>query len=182
MTAGLSQAGRIVALLSPAYLASDYARVEWMSALADDPLNRSGRLIPLRIAPCEPEGLLGTLAYVDLVPSLDDPERFADTIRSAFQKVASMASDHGPGPLDHQRPCSIPKFANCVALSPGTTNSWRSRTHCAAPNPTLRWPLSLSLEWLELANPSSLGNMLGSFRRLFRCVVVARLRETIPDR
>lgn len=63
----LSAATTTVALLSPAYLEAPYCTAEWTAALAQDPTNANGRLVPVRIVPCQPIGLLAPLAYVDLV-------------------------------------------------------------------------------------------------------------------
>ncbi|MCP5116395.1 MAG: ATP-binding protein, partial [bacterium] len=41
-------------------------KAEWASILADDPLNKQRRLIPFRLEEFEVEGLLGSLASVDL--------------------------------------------------------------------------------------------------------------------
>lgn len=67
MDAALASGARVIAILTPVYLTSDYCRAEWMHALAGDPLNRRGRLIVLRVAPCEPTGLLRSIAYWDAV-------------------------------------------------------------------------------------------------------------------
>ncbi len=73
MQAALEDGTRIVALLSPEYLKSDFCAAEWQSVLADDPLNRKSRLIVLRIGACAPSGLLKALMYWDLV-GVDEPE------------------------------------------------------------------------------------------------------------
>jgi TIR domain len=67
MDAALGSGARVIALLSPQYLASDHCAVEWYSALTGDPLNKAARVIVLRIRECEPRGLLRALAYWDLV-------------------------------------------------------------------------------------------------------------------
>ena len=61
MDAALASGARVVAILTPQYLASDYTAAEWMHALNGDPLNRKGRLIVFRAAECEPKGLLRTM-------------------------------------------------------------------------------------------------------------------------
>jgi hypothetical protein len=71
MDAALASGARVVAILTPQYLATDYCAAEWVHALDSDPLNRKGRLIVLRAAECEPKGLLRTIAYWDLTPVRD---------------------------------------------------------------------------------------------------------------
>ncbi len=67
MQRAASSAGRTVAVLSPAYLDSRFGEAEWRAAFAKDPTGESGLLIPVRVQPCEPPGLLATRVYVDLV-------------------------------------------------------------------------------------------------------------------
>jgi hypothetical protein len=70
MHAALTSGARTIALLSPEYLQRDHCAAEWQNTIADDPLNKQSRLIVLRIRPCDPVGLLKSLAYWDLVPLL----------------------------------------------------------------------------------------------------------------
>jgi TIR domain len=67
MDTALASGARVISILTPEYLSSDYCTAEWMHPLSGDPLNRRGRLIVLRVAPCEPKGLLRNIAYWDLV-------------------------------------------------------------------------------------------------------------------
>src|SRR5436305_4085184 len=60
-------AQRTIPVLSPAYLASDYAFAEWAAAFRHDPKGKDGCVLPVRIQRCEVEGLLGPLVYIDLV-------------------------------------------------------------------------------------------------------------------
>lgn len=60
-------AGRTIAVLSPAYLASAFTKAEWHAAFAQDPTGEKGLLIPVRVQPCAPPGLLAARVYVDLV-------------------------------------------------------------------------------------------------------------------
>jgi predicted ATPase len=85
--AGLKAASHVVALLSPAYMASDNCSAEWQNAIAGDPLNKLGRLVVLRVAECTPVGLLAGIAYWDLVPFLGDPVGLAERVRSAFEST-----------------------------------------------------------------------------------------------
>jgi hypothetical protein len=67
MQQATSTAERVVAVLSPAYLASAHGTVEWEVFYAADPLGQLGRLLPVRVAEVDPPGLLRTRVYVDLV-------------------------------------------------------------------------------------------------------------------
>jgi hypothetical protein len=97
----LSSGARVVALLSPDYLSSDYCLAEWSSAIAGDPLNRKGRLIVLRVGDCEPHGLLGGLAYHDLVPFRNDQQRFAQAVLGAVDGGADHLVASGVAAATH---------------------------------------------------------------------------------
>jgi hypothetical protein len=108
---GLAGGARVVALLSPAYLRSDHCQAEWMNAIADDPLNRNGRLILLRIADCEPPGLLAGLAYWDLVAIRENPALLAELVCRAVAHdhrgtAAPAAGPHLRHPRDRVPPPS----------------------------------------------------------------------------
>ena len=63
----VAQSNRIIAVLSPTYLNSDFTQPEWQYAIAQYPNSPERKLIPVRVRDCEPEGLLAQIAYVDLV-------------------------------------------------------------------------------------------------------------------
>src|SRR5664279_1786574 len=67
MQAATSTAERTVAVLSPAYFASEFSESEWRVAFAKDPSGELELLVPVRVQACEPPGLLKTRVYVDLV-------------------------------------------------------------------------------------------------------------------
>jgi hypothetical protein len=60
-------AERVVAVLSPFYLASVHGGAEWRAFYAKDPSGERGLLLPVRVSDVEPPGLLKTRIYVDLV-------------------------------------------------------------------------------------------------------------------
>jgi hypothetical protein len=62
-----TKAKRTLAVLSPAYLTSQFSEAEWRVAFANDPDGEKGRLVPVRVADFAPEGLLATRIYIDLV-------------------------------------------------------------------------------------------------------------------
>ena len=67
MDAALKSGARVVALYSQAYLDSENCLKEALTAVHGDSFNRQQRLIPLRIEPCAPDGMLRTIAYTDLL-------------------------------------------------------------------------------------------------------------------
>src|SRR5262249_29807420 len=67
MDAALKCGGHVVALYSQAYLDSENCLKEALTAIHGDSFNRHQRLIPLRIEPCAPDGMLRTIVYTDLL-------------------------------------------------------------------------------------------------------------------
>lgn len=72
MDRGVRQSAAVIAVLSPSYLRSTYGRMEWQAALRSSPHDPGRRLIPIRIAECELEGLLATITYLDLLGETDE--------------------------------------------------------------------------------------------------------------
>ncbi len=58
---------RTIAVLSQDYLAAKFTQPEWAAAFARNPTGETRLLVPVRVADCQPQGLLGTTIYVDLV-------------------------------------------------------------------------------------------------------------------
>jgi tetratricopeptide (TPR) repeat protein len=59
--------GRVVAVLSAAYLGSAHGEAEWRAFYAQDPSGERGLLLPVRVDKVDPPGLLKTRVYIDLV-------------------------------------------------------------------------------------------------------------------
>ena len=95
MDSATKQAGRTIAVLSPDYFASKYTPSEWAAAFRHDPKGELGLLVPVRVRPCDVEGLLGQVVYIDLV------NQDEQTARSTL--LASLQSGR-------QKPASAPPF------------------------------------------------------------------------
>jgi TIR domain/NB-ARC domain len=67
MQQATATAGRTIAVLSPAYFGSAFGEAEWRAAFVKDPTGESGLLVPVRVQPCAPPGLLASRVYIDLV-------------------------------------------------------------------------------------------------------------------
>src|SRR6266545_3437498 len=67
MQQATTTAERVLVVLSAAYLKSGHGEAEWRVFYAEDPSGEQGRLLPVRVGPVEPPGLLKTRVYVDLV-------------------------------------------------------------------------------------------------------------------
>jgi DNA polymerase III delta prime subunit len=86
-----------IAVLSPAYLESEYCLSELNAALWTDPLGRRGQVIPVRVAPVDLPSPVAQLAYVDFVGVGDDiaRQRLLKTILKHGQVDASKFSSVG---------------------------------------------------------------------------------------
>jgi hypothetical protein len=62
-----TQSRRTVAVFSPDYLTARFTAPEWAARFAQDATSEHDLLIPVRVRPCELEGLLAQVVYVDLV-------------------------------------------------------------------------------------------------------------------
>jgi tetratricopeptide (TPR) repeat protein len=89
MQKAASEARKTVVILSDDYLKADYTQPEWAAAFAQDPRGEDRKLIPLRVAPCSPTGLLKPLIYADLVGLPPDAAKAA---------VLTAVSDSRPKP------------------------------------------------------------------------------------
>jgi hypothetical protein len=58
---------RTIAVLSEGYLRSTDAASEWAAAFLMAPKGRTRKLVPVRVAECQPKGLLQAIVYIDVV-------------------------------------------------------------------------------------------------------------------
>ncbi len=89
MQKAASETCKTVVVLSDNYLQADYTQSEWAAAFVQDPRGDHRTLIPLRVAPCSPTGLLRPLIYTDLMGLPDDEAKAA---------VLAAVSDDRPKP------------------------------------------------------------------------------------
>jgi hypothetical protein len=67
MQQAAAEATRIIAVLSPDYVAARFTQPEWAAGFAQDPTGERGALVPVRVRECHLKGLLPQIIYVDLV-------------------------------------------------------------------------------------------------------------------
>lgn len=67
MQIGLTSAHRMILVLSANYLKSDFTAPEWAAVFGQDPQGMLRKLVPVRVADCNPTGLLTSIVYIDLV-------------------------------------------------------------------------------------------------------------------
>ena len=65
--AGLTECNQMLIILSDNYLNSYWCQEEWTSKLKEQVDLQERKIIPIRISPVKPVGLLGTLVYIDIV-------------------------------------------------------------------------------------------------------------------
>ena len=99
----LEGGARVIAVLTPDYLASEYCIKEANGALAGDPNNRLRRLVPFRLRPCAPSGMLHDIPYCDLLPS--------------FARRTSTRSSARSGRSRHNDPQHCGRAEACRAAS-----------------------------------------------------------------
>jgi hypothetical protein len=75
MQTAAAEAERTLLVLSDDYLKSAFGRSEWAAAFAQDPTGAARRVLPVRVKPCEPDGLLRAIIFVDLVGLSDEDAR-----------------------------------------------------------------------------------------------------------
>lgn len=86
-------ADRTIAVLSLEFLKALFTQPEWAAALVQDPTGAKRKLIPVRVQPCSPDGILKAIVYTDLV-GLDE----------ASARAALLAAASG----DRAKPKSVP--------------------------------------------------------------------------
>ncbi len=109
----LDECERVIAVLSPDYLTARYVHAEWGAAFRRDPTGELRLLVPVRVRPCQPGGLLAAIVYIDLagLPEADAAPRLrteiAKSLRSARQAIAGAA----PLPSGPAAPAGVAAYA-----------------------------------------------------------------------
>lgn len=101
MQQATESADRTITVLSPAYGGSEFGESEWRPAFARDPSGEKGLLIPVRVQPGPPPGLLRTRIVIDLV-GVDE--------QTARQRLLDGVSRRGTRPTSATFPGVGPSF------------------------------------------------------------------------
>jgi hypothetical protein len=67
MQRAATETWRTVMVLSENYLNALYTQPEWAAVFNRDPASLARKLLPIRITPCKPTGMLATVSYIDFV-------------------------------------------------------------------------------------------------------------------
>ncbi len=81
MDFAVKSSNRIIAILSPDYLNSNFTQPEWAAAFAKDPKGENSSLFVIKVRECELSGLLSQVIYTDVV-GLDEQEMERQIIKS----------------------------------------------------------------------------------------------------
>lgn len=137
MQRATAEAQRTIMVLSDAYLKALYTQPEWAAAFTQDPTAANRKLLPVRVAPCQPTGMLASLVYVDLVGK---SETEAETLLlAALQdraKPTTRPSFPQAAPADRVTPPTVAFPPSPPPLHPPTTY----RPFQAAPAPKSTTP------------------------------------------
>ncbi|MBC7767404.1 MAG: TIR domain-containing protein [Phycisphaerales bacterium] len=118
--ARLASGDHVVALLSEAYLASPWCKMEWNAAVKAQTETGLKRLTPLRVTDCNPAGLMGLLIYDDLVGFGEEAAR-----KRVLDLIYNLdKSPHDPGAWMTPAPHDRPKLIN---LDPFDLNAFAGR-------------------------------------------------------
>jgi hypothetical protein len=75
--------------LSQDYLDALFTQPEWTAALVQDPTGAQRTLIPVRVRPCQPRGILAPIVYTDVVDLSEEAAR---------ERLLSLAQGNRPKP------------------------------------------------------------------------------------
>jgi hypothetical protein len=103
MDRAAKESRQTLAVLSPAYFASEFCRAEAFAAFRDDPVGRKRKLIGVRVGASKDPGLFSSIVYIDLVGRDRD---------SALEALLGGLAEERP------KPESEPAFPGAVSLAP----------------------------------------------------------------
>jgi tetratricopeptide (TPR) repeat protein len=109
-----SEAERTIAVLSPNYLGAQFPQPEWAAAFAQDPTGEKGILLPVRILPCELQGLWKPVIYVDLVKKNEEEARNA--LLAGVNRERAKPTERPPFPsqMQHEVVSQKPRFPSVL--------------------------------------------------------------------
>ncbi|NEP01767.1 MAG: toll/interleukin-1 receptor domain-containing protein [Symploca sp. SIO2E9] len=98
---------QMIAVLSKNYLEAAYTQPEWADAFARDPEGKKRTLIPVRVRECQPQGLLNTIVYVDLV-NLSEEEAKTALLAALQERAKPEKKPKFPGSVTAAKERSMP--------------------------------------------------------------------------
>ncbi|QSQ25168.1 TIR domain-containing protein [Pyxidicoccus parkwayensis] len=105
------QCRRTLLVLTDAFTRSDFASTEWAAGFATDPAGLQQKVVPVRVEPCEPPGLLKAITYIDLVGKDDKGEARRVLLEGLKeQRAKPMTPPPFPGKAHPRSGSSPPSF------------------------------------------------------------------------
>ncbi|MBI5521341.1 MAG: toll/interleukin-1 receptor domain-containing protein [Desulfarculus sp.] len=74
MHKAIRESEKILLVLSPDFLTSEFTSPEWSAFFAQDPTGALRKIMPVRVRDCRPDGLLGPISYIDLLGASPEAE------------------------------------------------------------------------------------------------------------
>ncbi|MFH1033266.1 MAG: toll/interleukin-1 receptor domain-containing protein, partial [Pseudomonadota bacterium] len=84
MQQGIQECEKILLVLSPDYLKSEFTQPEWAAYFAQDPKGDKRQIVPVRVRDCQPGGLLAPIVYVDLLGIAAEAEARRQLLQGLF--------------------------------------------------------------------------------------------------
>jgi tetratricopeptide (TPR) repeat protein len=109
-----SEAERTIAVLSPNYLNALFTQPEWAAAFAQDPTGEKGILLPVRILPCEFQGLWPSIIYIDLVEKNEEEARHLLLAGANRERTKPQEKPKFPSKMHHEIVSQKPRFPNML--------------------------------------------------------------------
>ncbi|WP_322748902.1 MULTISPECIES: TIR domain-containing protein, partial [unclassified Frankia] len=135
----LPASARVVPVLSPTYLAdSRYGNAEWLAIWPEDPEGAKRRIVPVRVADCQPTGLLRSTTYIDLVGR--DETAAADTLLAGITasvegRAKPAVAPQFPGPDGRAaRGADQPDFPGAASAVTAAVKTAAVRTAAGRPD------------------------------------------------
>src|SRR5947209_7602787 len=110
------EAEQTIAVLSPNYLNALYTQPEWAAAFVQDPTGAEGKLVPVRVQDCKPQGILTAISSIDLV-GLENEQATQDKLLRAIGRQRAKPKTAPPFPLPQG---DVPQTGTVPPRFPGT--------------------------------------------------------------
>jgi TIR domain len=127
-----NRAERTIVLMSPHYLNSSFGEAEWRAAFIRDPSGEQRILLPIRVAPVDPPGLLATRVYIDLV-DIDEARAMRRLLEGIQPPTRSKPKKEPRFPGDEEPP--FPGSRTQEPPFPGATAQGRQSDPGVPPKP-----------------------------------------------
>jgi Tfp pilus assembly protein PilF len=116
MDLALKNTEHVLCVLSPSYLRSEFTQPEWAAAFVQDPTGIKRKIIPVRVRPFDPDGLLPSIIYIDLV-DLDKSEAQKELLKGVQEgrvkpQMPSQFPSHKSKTTEKRFPGSLPNIWN----------------------------------------------------------------------